>query len=45
MALHGGDFAGLPATQNEQRLAIIEWRTQLEVLARQSGATLPDDLQ
>ena len=39
-----GDFANLPNTQNDQRQAIIEWRTQLEVLARQTGASLPDDL-
>ena len=39
-----GDFADLPNTQNDQRQAIIEWWTQLEVLARQTGAGLPDDL-
>jgi hypothetical protein len=44
-SLPHGDFEGLPDTQNEQRQAIIEWRTQLEVLARQTGAVLPDDLQ
>jgi hypothetical protein len=44
-ALPGGDFAGLPNTQSEQRAAIIEWRTQLEILARQRGLHLPADLQ
>lgn len=44
-ALPGGDFSKLPSTQAEQRAAIIEWRVQLEVLERQTGARLPADLQ
>jgi hypothetical protein len=43
--LDEGDLDGLPNTENAQRLAIIEWRTQLEVLARQTGVTLPADIQ
>lgn len=39
------DFENLPNTQNAQRLAIIEWRTQLEVLARSLHVRLPADLQ
>jgi hypothetical protein len=39
------DVDGLPDTQSEQRAAIIEWRVQLEVLARKLGVTLPPDLQ
>jgi hypothetical protein len=35
----------LPDTQSDQRAAIIEWRVQLEVLARELGITLPPDLQ
>jgi hypothetical protein len=44
-ALPGREFDDLPDTQNAQRRAIITWRTQLEVLARRTGATLPADLQ
>jgi hypothetical protein len=40
-----GDLDGLPDTENAQRLAIIEWRTQLEILARETGVTLPADIQ
>ena len=43
--LPGNDFDNLPDTQNAQRLAIIEWRTQLEVAARAAGVRLPADLQ
>jgi hypothetical protein len=35
----------LPDTQAVQRAAIIQWRTGLEVLAREAHATLPADLQ
>ena len=35
----------MPDFQNEQRAAIIAWRTRLEVLADRWGATLPADLQ
>jgi len=35
----------LPDTQNDQRIAIIEWRVQLEILARKLAITLPADLQ
>lgn len=38
-------FDGLPDTQNAQRLAIIEWRTQLQVVADAVGVRLPADLQ
>ena len=40
-----GDTNDLPNTQSEQRAAIIQWRTGLEVLARQAGLKLPADLQ
>jgi hypothetical protein len=39
------NFSQLPNTQADQRAAIIEWRVQLEVLARPLGVTLPVDLQ
>jgi hypothetical protein len=39
------DVSNLPNTQADQRAAIIEWRVQLEVLARQLDVTLPTDLQ
>jgi hypothetical protein len=42
--LNDGNFDNLPNTQNAQRLAIIEWRTQLQILARKLGVTLPPDL-
>jgi hypothetical protein len=35
----------LPDTQSEQRAAIIQWRTGLEVLARGAAFRLPADLQ
>jgi hypothetical protein len=35
----------LPNTQNEQRAAIIRWRTHLTVLAEAAHAPLPPDLQ
>ena len=38
-------FDELPHFQNEQRAAIIAWRTRLEVLADRWDATLPADLQ
>jgi hypothetical protein len=38
-------FDELPHFQNEQRAAIIAWRTRLEVLANRWGATLPANLQ
>jgi len=44
-ALPGGDFSTLPNTQAAQRAAIIEWRTQLEVIRRQTHTRLPADLQ
>jgi hypothetical protein len=43
--LRGNDFDNLPDTQNAQRLAIIEWRTQLEVAVHAAGVRLPADLQ
>jgi hypothetical protein len=39
------DLDHLPNTQAAQRAAIIDWRTGLVLLARQSGAVLPADLQ
>jgi hypothetical protein len=38
-------FDELPHFQNEQRAAIIAWRTRLEALAERWGAKLPADLQ
>jgi hypothetical protein len=43
--LREGDFDNLPDTQGAQRLAIIEWRIQLEVLAAQLHMALPANLQ
>jgi hypothetical protein len=43
--LADGELDDLPDTQDAQRAAIIAWRTGLTVLARQSGAALPADLQ
>jgi hypothetical protein len=39
------DFEDLPEFQNQQRAAIIAWRTRLQVLADRWDATLPADLQ
>jgi hypothetical protein len=39
------DLDHLPNTQAAQRAAIIDWRTGLMLLARQSGVALPADLQ
>jgi hypothetical protein len=39
------DVDDLPDTQSDQRAAIIEWRVQLEVLAKKLGVRLPADLQ
>jgi hypothetical protein len=44
-ALPEHDFEHLPDTQNDQRAAIIAWRTRLEVLAGELDAKLPADLQ
>jgi hypothetical protein len=38
-------FDELPHFQNEQRAAIIAWRTRLQVLADRWGAALPANLQ
>jgi hypothetical protein len=38
-------FDELPHFQNEQRAAIIAWRTRLQVLANRWGAALPANLQ
>ncbi len=43
--LPNSSFDDLPDTQNAQRLAIIEWRTQLQVVADAAGVRLPADLQ
>lgn len=43
--LPAGNFADLPHTANEQRAAIIEWRTDLTVLAASARVRLPNDLQ
>jgi hypothetical protein len=39
------DLDGLPDTQSDQRVAIIQWRTGLTVLARHAALRLPADLQ
>ena len=44
-ALKDRAFDELPHFQNEQRAAIIAWRTRLEVLADRWGAKLPANLQ
>jgi hypothetical protein len=44
-SLKSREFDELPHFQNEQRAAIIAWRTRLQVLADRWGATLPADLQ
>ena len=43
--LNESDFDNLPDTQDQQRLAIIVWRTQMEILATHDGVTLPADIQ
>jgi hypothetical protein len=42
--LNEGEFDNLPNTQDQQRLAIIVWRTQMELLAKRAKVTLPADL-
>jgi hypothetical protein len=44
-ALETRQFDELPHFQNEQRAAIIAWRTRLQVLADQWDAKLPANLQ
>lgn len=44
-ALRERDFEDLPHFQNQQRAAIIAWRTRLQVLADRWGAQLPGNLQ
>jgi hypothetical protein len=44
-SLKSREFDELPRFQNEQRAAIIAWRTRLEVLADRWDATLPANLQ
>ena len=44
-ALKNREFDQLPQFQNQQRAAIIAWRTRLQVLADRWGATLPANLQ
>jgi hypothetical protein len=44
-ALRERDFEDLPHFQNEQRAAIIAWRTRLQVLGDRWGARLPANLQ
>lgn len=44
-SLKSREFDELPHFQNEQRAAIVAWRTRLEVLADRWGATLPANLQ
>ena len=39
------DLDDLPDTQSAQRAAIIQWRTDLTVLALRAGLDLPGDLQ
>jgi len=42
--LNEGDFDNLPDTQDQQRLAIVEWRTQLQILAQRDHVRLPADI-
>ncbi len=44
-AIPGRRFDELPHFQDEQRAAIIAWRTRLQVLADRWGVTLPANLQ
>jgi hypothetical protein len=44
-ALRERDFEDLPHFQNQQRAAIIAWRTRLQVLADRWDAALPANLQ
>jgi hypothetical protein len=44
-SLKSREFDELPHFQNEQRAAIIAWRTRLQVLAGRWGVKLPADLQ
>jgi hypothetical protein len=44
-SLPSGSFDDLPNTQSTQRATIIEWRTQLMILAQRLGVMLPADLQ
>lgn len=44
-SLKSREFDELPHFQNQQRAAIIAWRTRLQVLADRWGATLPANLQ
>jgi hypothetical protein len=44
-ALPEHDFEHLPDTQNDQRAAIIAWRTRLQVVADELGSKLPADIQ
>lgn len=39
------EFDELPNTQDQQRAAIIAWRTRLEVVADRLGVDLPRDIQ
>jgi hypothetical protein len=39
------DVGDLPDTQNQQREAIIAWRTALQVAAARVGYVLPADIQ
>jgi hypothetical protein len=43
--LNEGDFDNLPNTPDQQRLDIIVWRTQMELLANGDGVKLPADIQ
>ena len=43
-SLRSREFDELPSFQNQQRAAIIAWRTRLHVLADRWGAQLPADL-
>jgi hypothetical protein len=45
LGLSNGDLSDLPDTENDQRVAIIEWRTELQVEANRTSVTLPADIQ
>jgi hypothetical protein len=44
-AIPSRSFDNLPRTQDAQRVAIIAWRTRLQVVADRLGVRLPPDIQ
>jgi hypothetical protein len=43
-ALPGRRFDDLPHTANDQRAAVVMWRTRLQIVATQLGVSLPADI-